>query len=315
MRLTGPGLIYKDGKIKLAAGDSLVTFCDPAIQGSIQLQLAQPASCPLGSNSRLNHSGRGTARSFLNFGSGLLETYTVQACPVWRFSYDPNEKLVEPSGDIEPGTDLDYTIHFENFGNDTAYAVTVEDSLPAGLDVTTFKAGASSDTYEVEFGGDVNQPVVYFHFREIKLTGKKQDSIRSKGQVSFKIRSKDNVVRGSKISNRAHIYFDRNSAVTTEYVHSPIATLGVLTGNDNIVHSNNRMILAPNPASGTVKIWFTNSRATVQNPVPVNITSLDGREVKRLMYTGSQTEVTGLHPGVYIVQSAGSKPQKLIIVQ
>ena len=75
------------------------------------------------------------------------------------------------------------------------------------------------------------------------------------------------------------------------------------------------MILAPNPASGAVKIWFTNSRATVQNPVPVNITSLDGREVKRLMYIGSQTEVTGLHPGVYIVQSAGSKPQKLIIVQ
>ncbi len=315
MRLTGPGMIYKDGKIKLAAGDSLVTLCEPAIQGSIQLQLAQTASCPLGSNSSLNHSGRGTARSFLNFGSGLLETYTVQACPTWRFSYDPNEKLVEPSGDIEPGTDLDYTIHFENYGNDTAYAVTVVDSLPAGLDVTTFRRGASSDKYELEMGGDVNQPIIYFHFREIKLTGKKQDSIRSKGQVSFKIRSKDNVVRGTKISNRAHIYFDRNAAVITEYVHSPIATLGVLTGNENILHSNNRMILAPNPASGTVKIWFTNSRATVQNPVPVQIISLDGREVKQFSYTGIQTEVSGLHPGVYIVQSAGSKPQKLIIVR
>jgi hypothetical protein len=164
-------------------------------------------------------------------------------------------------------------------------------------------------------GGDVNQPIVYFHFREIKLTGKKQDSIRSKGQVSFKIRSKDNVVRGTKISNRAHIYFDRNAAVITEYVHSPIATLGVVSGNENILHSNNRMILAPNPASGTVKIWFTNSRATVQNPVPVQIISLDGREVKQISYTGIQTEVSGLHTGVYIVQSAGSKPQKLIIVR
>jgi uncharacterized repeat protein (TIGR01451 family) len=315
MKLTGPGMIYKDGKIKLAAGDSLVTLCEPALQGSIQLQLAQPASCPLGSNSSLNHSGRGTARSFLNFGPGLLETYTAQACPTWRFSYDPNEKLVEPSGDIEPGTDLDYTIHFENYGNDTAYAVTVVDSLPAGLDVTTFRRGASSDKYELEMGGDVNQPIVYFHFREIKLTGKKQDSIRSKGQVSFKIRSNDNVVRGSKISNRAHIYFDRNAAVTTEYVHSPIATLGLVSGNENILHSNNRMILAPNPASGTVKIWFTNSGATVQNPVPVQIISLDGREVKQISYTGIQTEVSGLHPGVYIVQSAGSRPQKLIIVQ
>jgi uncharacterized repeat protein (TIGR01451 family) len=315
MRLTGPGLIYKDGKIKLAAGDSLVTLCEPAVQGSLQLQLAQPASCPLGSNSSLNHSGRGNARSFLNFGSGLLETYTVQACPIWRFSYDPNEKLVEPSGDIEPGTELDYTIHFENFGNDTAYAVTVEDTLPQGLDVKTIKLGASSDKYSLEMAGTEANPILYFHFREIKLTGKKQDSIRSKGQVSFRIRTKADVVRGSVISNRAHIYFDRNEAVTTEFVHSPIATLGVLTGNENVVHSNNQLILAPNPASRTVKIWFTKSRATVQNPVPVQIICLDGREVKQISYTGIQTEVTGLQPGVYIVQSAGSKPQKLIIVQ
>jgi uncharacterized repeat protein (TIGR01451 family) len=279
------------------------------------LQLAQPASCPLGSNSSLNHSGRGNARSFLNFGSGLLETYTVQACPIWRFSYDPNEKLVEPSGDIEPGTELDYTIHFENFGNDTAYAVTVEDTLPQGLDVKTIKLGASSDKYSLEMAGTEANPILYFHFREIKLTGKKQDSIRSKGQVSFRIRTKADVVRGSVISNRAHIYFDRNEAVTTEFVHSPIATLGVLTGNENVVHSNNQLILAPNPASRTVKIWFTKSRATVQNPVPVQIICLDGREVKQISYTGIQTEVTGLQPGVYIVQSAGSKPQKLIIVQ
>ncbi|HOY97666.1 MAG TPA: T9SS type A sorting domain-containing protein, partial [Catalimonadaceae bacterium] len=114
---------------------------------------------------------------------------------------------------------------------------------------------------------------------------------------------------------RAHIYFDRNAAVTTEYVHSPIAVLGTPTGTETRVHTGNRLILAPNPASGTVKIWFTNSRATVQNPVPVYITSLDGRSVKQISYNGVQTEVTGLQPGVYIVQSAGSKPQKLIIVQ
>lgn len=315
IRLTGPGVIYKEGKFKLAGGDSLVFLAEPAITGSIQLRLQQPNACPLGSASSLNHSGRGLARAFLNFGSGLLETYTVQACPVFRFSYDPNEKLVDPQGDIEPGTELDYTIHFENFGNDTAYAVTVEDSLPSGLDVSTLKLGASSDKYQLELGGDLNQPVLYFHFREIKLTGKKQDSIRSKGQLSFKIRSRENVVRGSKISNRAHIYFDRNAAVITEYVHSPIAQLGTPTETQSRMHSKNRMILAPNPASGTVKIWFTNSKAMVQNPIQVQIISLDGRDVKKISYSGVETEVRGLRPGVYIVQSEGSKPQKLIIVQ
>ncbi|HPI12046.1 MAG TPA: hypothetical protein PLK63_13475, partial [Catalimonadaceae bacterium] len=69
IRLTGPGVIYKDGKYKLAGGDSLVFLADPAITGSIQLRLEQSTACPLGSSSFLNHSGKGIARAFLNFGS------------------------------------------------------------------------------------------------------------------------------------------------------------------------------------------------------------------------------------------------------
>jgi uncharacterized repeat protein (TIGR01451 family) len=315
MRLTGPGLIYIDGKIKLAAGDSLVTLCEPAIQGSIQLQLDQPKACPLGSNSRLNHSGRGTTRAFLNFGSGLLETYTVQACPVWRFSYDPNEKLVEPSGDIEPGTELDYTIHFENYGNDTAYAVTVEDTLPQGLDVKTIKLGASRDPYTLEMAGTETNPVLYFHFRDIKLTGKKQDSIRSKGQLSFKIRTKADVARGSVISNRAHIYFDRNEAVITEYIHSPIAELGVdFVSNNALVKGENKMVVAPNPARGSTKIWFTQSGSRSESKT-IRILTMEGKLVKEMQAYGGQAEVKGLLSGIYLITAVGVKPQRLVVIQ
>ena len=44
----------------------------------------------------------------------------MQQCPSYRYSYDPNEKLVSPEGPVELGAELTYTIHFENYGNDTS---------------------------------------------------------------------------------------------------------------------------------------------------------------------------------------------------
>lgn len=316
IRLTGSGLIYRAGKFKLAAGDSLVTLCEPAIHGSIQLRLNQTPACPLGSVSTLNHSGRGRARAFLNFGSGLLESYTVQACPVWRFSYDPNEKLVEPSGDIEPGTDLAYTIHFENYGNDTAYAVTVEDSLPPGLDMRTLRLGSSSHPFNLELAGTESQPILYFHFRDIKLTGKKQDSVLSKGQVSFRIRTFSDVPRGSTVSNRAHIYFDRNAPVITEYIHSPIAQLGIPVQTEGLeISPESRLVLAPNPASGSFRIWLNRSKSQTSESTEIRITSLDGRCQRSLSYTGRALEVKDLAPGIYTISAKGVAPQKLVVLQ
>ena len=221
--------------------------------------------------------------------------------------------MAKPEGDIEPGTELDYTIHFENYGNDTAYAVTVEDTLPQGLDVTSLKLGASSDKYELNIAGTESNPVLYFNFREIKLTGKKQDSIRSKGQLSFKIRTKKEVARGSVISNRAHIYFDRNEAVTTEFVHSPIAQLGVVLENKSLQKTENRMVLAPNPTRGSAKIWFT--QATTGSPQSIRIVTVEGKLVAEISTFNGQAEVKGLSPGIYIVTAEGVKPQRLIVTQ
>ena len=161
--------------------------------------------------------------------------------------------------------------------------------------------------------GTESNPVLYFNFREIKLTGKKQDSIRSKGQLSFKIRTKEDVVRGSIISNRAHIYFDRNEAVTTEFVHSPIAQLGTTTEIRHNVNTENQMILAPNPARGSAKIWFT--QTSMDSKQKIRISTVDGKVVQELTAFNGQTEAKGLSPGIYIVTSEGVKPQRLIVLQ
>ena len=312
------GLAYLRGKKKLAAGDSLVVLVPPAIQGSVYVGITQTQNCPLGSNSSLFHSGRGKARAFLNFGSGLLETYTVQACPTFRFSYDPNEKLVEPSGEVEPGTTLDYTIHFENYGNDTAFAVSVADSLPAGLDISTLKLGGSSHPYTVTVDGNTTNPVLYFTFNPIRLTAKKKDSVQSKGQVQFSIRTKPGVARGTIIANRAFIYFDRNDPVITEYVKTPIAQLPI-TSIRQQAGKEIGLVLYPNPAQSTCHISLrdaegNNKALAAAQQRSFQLMTTDGRAVKTgAMRPDGSINLQGVKPGIYMVIIAGYRPERLII--
>ncbi len=60
-------------------------------------------------------------------------------------SHDPNEKTVEPVNNIaEEDSVLTYTINFQNTGNDTAWFITVVDTLSSSLDPTTVRNIASS---------------------------------------------------------------------------------------------------------------------------------------------------------------------------
>ena len=303
---------YFSGKIKLAAGDSLAYELPPAMQGSISLSLRQTANCPLGSRSGLWHAGRGTARAFLNFGEGLLESYTVQACPSFRYSYDPNEKAVEPEGAIEPGTQLSYSIHFENFGNDTAYSVIVEDSLPAGLDASTLKVTASSHPCQLDLASDGAQAVAYFRFNPIKLTGKLQDSVLSKGQVDFTIRAKDDVRRGSVISNKANIYFDRNTAVVTPYAHSPIAD-NLAVANRARQEAGSGILLYPNPSKGSCLVRVKGADGSGR---AVTVATLQGSVLlHHALPPDGSLRLEGLTPGIYMVRVEGYKPERLVIVR
>ena len=301
-------------KVKLGAGDSLVVLVPPAIRGNISLLLTQTPNCPLGSNSTLTHSGRNEARAFLHFGSGLLESYTVQACPTFRYSLDPNEKVVEPAGAVEPGTRLDYTIYFENYGNDTAYAVSVEDSLPAGLDVKSIKLGASSHPYQLEVEGTTAQPVLYFNFNPIKLTGKRQDSVLSKGQVQFSISTRPGVARGSVVSNRAHIYFDRNQAVTTAYARTPIAGESITSIKAKKADAPG-ITIYPNPTQGSCRIKLDVYKGQAGSQT-LRLLTLQGQRVLERKINGqAELQLSGLPPGIYLVLVDGLKAERLIIVR
>ena len=64
--------------------------------------------------------------------------------PVLNCAYDPNDKLVHPTGVQEEGytlfgEELEYTVRFQNIGTDTAFNIRIEDQLDDDLDWNTFR--------------------------------------------------------------------------------------------------------------------------------------------------------------------------------
>ena len=106
-------------------------------------------------------------------------------------AYDPNAKEVRTSSGlsselyyIDQDTWLDYTIQFQNTGNDTAFFVVVTDTLAETLDPATFKLGARSHACMVEMA---DHGVLRFIFPNILLPDSTSNEPASHGFVCFRI--------------------------------------------------------------------------------------------------------------------------------
>ena len=138
--------------------------------------------------------------------------------PILTCAYDPNDKMSEPIGEgplgfIDPLTSsVDYTIRFQNTGNDTAQTVVIKDVLDPNLDWTTLQPLASSDPVQtiVDLSGEVT-----FTFNDIMLPDSNINEPESHGFVRFRIDLLPNVPLGTSIYNNAEIYFDLNPAILT----------------------------------------------------------------------------------------------------
>jgi uncharacterized repeat protein (TIGR01451 family) len=245
----------------------------------------------------------------MSFSGGWLANQTITACPNFRFSYDPNEKIVEPVDPVLPGKELNYTIHFENLGNDTAYVVYIADTLPEGVDIRSFRMVGSSHPCEAMVGGTLEKPVLAFNFMPIRLPGKKQNPILSKGQVDFKISLRDNVALGSQHRNRAHIYFDRNEPIITNTVVTKVIDPNNTTGVEEL-KAEIRLLVYPNPNKGSFTVslpeGFGNNRIVVGD--------IQGRVIKELKANEkSENAISGLQSGLYLIYVEGLKPVKVMV--
>lgn len=159
-------------------------------------------------------------------------------------SYDPNDKLVFPAGGVLPsfitnGEKLDYTINFQNTGNDTAFTVVIIDTLSGNLDLSTFQILSSSHPMVVNAYGNV----IWFRFNNILLPDSNTNEMMSHGYVKYRIQPKSSLVLGDMIENEAYIYFDFNAPILTNTTQTIVAIPTALSVLSNQQHFS----ISPNP--------------------------------------------------------------------
>lgn len=188
------------------------------------------------------------------------EPYRAVTCNVITGSYDPNDKVATPLGYasqhyIEPNTQIDYQINFQNTGNDTAFKVVLIDTIAPTLDINSIQLGVASHRYQF-LRTDTN--VVKFVFDSINLVDSFRNEALSHGFVKFKIQQKKNNPIGTKIYNQADIYFDYNlPVITNKTMHTVglnFVQVSLINDVKNIRLNVKDVMVMPNPFSDKARI-------------------------------------------------------------
>lgn len=216
---------------------------------SVEIQIPVPPDIPVGEI--LNF------KSFFDNGENEFE-YNIEM----RCAYDPNDKLVSPSRQIEVSEpfslvnyttfdeDLFYTIRFQNTGNDAAYDIVIRDTLDANLDASTFKIVSSSHPEVLNVSIEEEQNIT-FEFKDIFLPDSTTNFDASNGYVSYMIRTKEGLAEETPIQNTASIFFDFNPPIVTNTTENLMVSQLPTTSSVNENHQLDIQVF-PNPTDGKV---------------------------------------------------------------
>lgn len=222
-------------------------------------------------------------------------TFTTKFSVIVRNSYDPNDKHVSMDEILGEDLDveapyLDYRIRFQNTGNDTAYNIVVTDTLPAGLDISTFEMGASSHSFSFDISDD---NTVVWTFNEIMLPDSGTNQEASNGFILFKIKPFQNLEIGDQIKNKVNIYFDQNEPVITN------EAITTITEKTTAIAENEALdyLIYPNPVNHVLHV------SADQKIHSVSISTVDGSilKTKQLHSKTLSIDVKDLAPGIYFV--------------
>lgn len=148
--------------------------------------------------------------------NGIQESENFAYESEFRCSYDPNDKLVNPS---RPSNytlfdeELTYTIRFQNTGNDYARNVVIEDIIDVNFNIESFRLIGSS--HDEVLSVSIEDQEVTFSFYDIFLPDSTANFVQSQGFVTYQIEANEDLDEFTLIENTANIYFDFNSAIVT----------------------------------------------------------------------------------------------------
>ncbi len=257
-----------------------------------------------------NQQGGVSLGYFTQFPYNGFTSYEYNTCEQIRNSFDPNEKEVSPIGSgpshlIDTNVALEYAVHFQNTGNDTAFVVKIVDTLSPYLDPATLRKVASSSPCSIE----LNKNVVTFTFYPILLPDSGHDQLHSNGFVKFRINQKPGNAIGTEINNKAGIYFDYNAPVITNTATVRIGQ--VLLTDIQAVYADKKIQIAayPNPFNTATCIKIEGEHF---NELMLSVYDMNGRLVKQQIAQNADQiilERSGLSGGIYTFElSAGGKP-------
>jgi uncharacterized repeat protein (TIGR01451 family) len=256
-----------------------------------RLNLEQEANHP--GNSQPTLAVEGCAAG-TNFSTGFVTQFAENDADFWIDidceqnvgSYDPNDKQGFPKGygadhQIEPNTDLEYLIRFQNTGTAPAYTVVIRDTLSAWLDPATIQFGAASHPYKVEFYGE--GPNLKFTFDDINLPDSASNFEGSIGFVSFRIGQVRNVPLGTDVFNTAAIFFDFNEPIFTNTTQHRVDSAFIVVSAWEPLAANIQLGIAPNPMGDVATITLRDTNANLEFQIEL----ID--QLGRVVRTGQST--------------------------
>ena len=219
--------------------------------------------------------------------------------------YDPNIKLVDKDTlyNVASADWLEYTVHFQNVGNDTAYNVVIIDTLSSFLDLPSFELLAMShQALEVNFDGQI----MTLRFNQIMLPDSSTNQVGSNGFVKFRLRHPASLPFLTEINNFVDIYFDFNEAIrtnTASTIHLDSSLSQIM-----LVEQKDGLVIFPNPTSADLTIKLAKSMNETKQVI---LTDLSGRvHLEEIMIEQETTlNTSSLKPGFYIVQVRNGSSQ------
>lgn len=210
--------------------------------------------------------------------------------------YDPNYKEVDITTVYNVTTSewLEYIVHFQNIGNDSAHTVYILDSLTPYLDWSTLEILATSHN-PMQLSMNASG-IAEFRFPGIMLPDSTTDPIGSCGFVKYRIKYLATFPLYDSITNYADIYFDYNPPITT----NTIATYHLNPVSRDQDVSASGILLYPNPAGTEVHIRLVEHNDT---DIQIQLLDLSGKTLYESQTRSiSSTLDISLYPtGIYIV--------------
>jgi hypothetical protein len=242
----------------------------------------------------------------VNTGSCLDVLYADSLLVQVVGAFDPNDKHSYPDSILYPGTEyIRYHVNFQNTGTDTAYRVTVVDTVDINLPLKYLKITGASHPFVPR----VENNTLIFVFDDILLPDSGRDLNGSMGYLNYMAAVNPGMKEGDSILNKAYIYFDYQKPIITNTV------IGRLDKKRSIVQEEpeeEEILLFPNPSRGYFTIDYP-----VNEAMELGLFDISGRQVKAFRVEGagrSSYRMEDLPPGAYCLRDASGKFSRILII-